>query len=456
MKIRGLMVAAVIFFVLAGILYWSDHHTPAEQAAKASADAPPAILKLDASAITRLDIEKRDAKPIALAKADAGEWEITAPQPFGADQTVVSGILSTLSSLNSERVVEDKTADPKQYGLDQPALQLDITEKDHKTQSLLIGDDTPTGGAAYAMLAGDPRVFTMATYAKTSLDKSLNDLRDKRLLTVNPAKISRLELVRKNQDIELGRNKDEWQILKPKPLRADSFQVSELIRKLTDATIDLGRSDTKDAATAFAHATPLATAEVTDESGTQELQVRKGHEDKGHEDKTHEDKTQAGHSNDTYYAKSSVVEGIYKISPDLGQALDKGLEDFRNKKLFDFADPNRVELQIGSKAYFLTRSGEDWWQDGKKMDAGTVQSLISKLRDLTADKFLDSGFANPTIDVTVTSDDGKRVEKVLMAKSNDGYVAKREHDSAFYQLNSGSVDDLEKAADEVKPAASSQ
>ena len=444
MKIRGLIVAAVIFLVLAGILYWSDHHKPAEEAAKASADTPPAILTLDASAITRLDIQKRDAKAIALAKADAGEWKITAPQSLGADQTVVSGILSTLSSLNSERVVDEKATDRKPYGLDQPAFQLDITEKDHKTQRLLIGDDTPTGAAAYVMLAGDPRVFTLATYAKTSLDKSLNDLRDKRLLTVNPDKISRLELVRKNQDIELGRNKDEWQILKPKPLAADSFQVSELIGKLTDARMDLSSSDTQDAASAFAHSTPLATAKVTDESGTEELQVRK----------SHEDKTQAGRSNDTYYAKSSVVEGIYKISPDLGQALDKGLEDFRNKKLFDFGDPDKVELHIGAKSYFLTRSGEDWWQDGKKMDAGTVQSLISKLRDCTADKFLDSGFANPTIDVTVTSDDGKRVEKVLMAKSNDGYVAKRENDSGFYQLNSGSVEDLEKAADEVKPAAS--
>jgi hypothetical protein len=444
MKIRGLMVAAVLFFVLAGILYWSDHHQPAEEAAKASADTPPAILKLDTSAITKLEIDQRDAKPIALTKADAGEWKITAPQPFGADQTVVSGILSTLSSLNSERVVEDHAADPKQYGLDHPAFQQDISEKDHKTQKLLVGDDTPTGGAAYAMLAGDPRVFTLATYAKTSLDKSLNDLRDKRLLTVNPDKISRLELVRKNQDIELGRNQDEWQILRPKPLRADSFQVSELIRKLTDARMDLSSPDTKDAASAFAHSTPLATAKVTDESGSEELQVRKGHPLK----------TQAGQSNGTYYAKSSVVEGIYKISPDLGQALDQGLEDFRDKKLFNFGDPNKVELQIGSKAYFLSRSGEDWWQNGKKMDAETVQSLISKLRDFTADKFLDSGFANPRIAVTVASDGGKRVEKVVMAKSNDGYVAKRENDSAFYQLNSGSVDDLEKAADEVKPAAS--
>ena len=440
MKIRGLIVAALVFLILAGILYWSEHHKPAEGTAKVSADTPPAILKVDASAISRLDLEKKDAKPIVLAKADSGEWKITGPQPFGADQAVVSGMLSTLSSLNSERIVEDKAADLKQYGLDRPALRLDISEKDNKTQKLLIGDDTPTGGATYAMLVGDPRVFTMATYAKTSVDKSLNDLRDKRLLTVNPDKISRIELMRRNQTIEFGRNKDEWQILKPEPQRVDSFQVGELVRKLTDARMDLSSSDTKDAASAFAHATPLATAKVTAESGTQQLQVRQA---------------RVGKSEDTYYARSSEVDGVYKINSDLGQALDKGVDDFRNKKLFDFgfADPNKLELHIGSKAYFLTRSAEDWWQDGKKMDAGTVQSLISKLRDSTADKFLDSGFANPTIDVTVTSNDGKRVEKVLIAKSNDAYLAKRENDPALYQLNSRYMDDLQKAADELKPAA---
>ena len=440
MKIRGLTIATIAFLILAGILYWSEHHKPAEDTAKASEDTPPAILKLDASAIARVDLEKKDEKAIVLTKAESGKWQITAPQLFGADQPAVSGIVATLSSLKSERLVEDRAADLKQYGLDQPALRLDITEKDNKTQKLLIGDDTPTGGAVYAMLAGDPRVFTMATYAKTSLDKSLADLRDKRLLTVNPDKISRIELIRRNQTIEFGRNKDEWQILKPKPLRADSLQVSELAGKLTDARMDLSSSDTKDFASTFAHATPLVTAKVTDESGTQELQVRK---------------TQVGKTEDTYYAKSSAVDGIYKITSDLGQAIDKGADDFRNKKLFDFGfvEPNKVELHIGSKPYFLTRSGEDWWQDGKKMDAGTVQSLISKLRDFTADKFLDSGFVNPTIDASVISDDGKRVEKVLIAKSNHGYIAKRENDPALYQLNSRSVDDLQKAADEAKPSA---
>jgi len=53
----------------------------------------------------------------------------------------------------------------KTYGLDQPAFEVDITAKD-KTQKLLIGDETPAGSAVYAMLAGDPRIFTMASYHK--------------------------------------------------------------------------------------------------------------------------------------------------------------------------------------------------------------------------------------------------------------------------------------------------
>jgi hypothetical protein len=434
MKIRGLLIASFVFFILAGLLYYSNHHKPAEETAKSSAEAPP-ILKLDESAITEIEIKRKDSPAIVLAKNGSGNWQITEPQPLGADQGTVNGALSSLSSLNSERLVEDKASDLKRYGLDQPALEVHLSEKDNKTQTVLMGDDTPAGGTVYAMLAGDPRVFTITSYSKTSVDKKLDGWRDKRLLTVNSDKISRIELIRKNQTIEFGRNKDDWQILKPKPLRADSFQVSELIRKLTDARMDISGSDadTKEIAPAFAHATPVATAKVTDESGTQELEVRK--------------------DKDVYYAKSSVVEGDYKVASDLGQALDKVLDDFRNKKLFDFgfAEPNKIEVHSGAQAYYLTRNGEDWWSNGKKMGVASVQSLIAKLRDLSASKFVDSGFTSPAaMEATVTSDDGKRAEKVLISKSGASYVAMRENEPGLYEVESSAVDDLQKATDGIK------
>jgi hypothetical protein len=432
MKIRGLVIAVLVFGGLSGVLYWSGHRKASPES-KVSADTPPAILKLDQSSISQLEIKKKDATPILLRKAGSGSWEISQPKPLAADQDTVSGVLSTLASLNSQRLVEDKATDLKPFGLTQPALEIDLTGKDNKSQKLLLGDDTPTSGGVYAALAGDPRVFTVFSYSKTALDKSLNDLRDKRLLNITADKISRIELLRKNQDVEFGRDQDEWQILKPKPLRADSSLVGDLAQKLSDARMDL--SGTEDAASAFAHAPVLATAKVTGPSGTEELQLRK--------------------AKDTFYAKSSIVDGVYKVSADLGQSLDKGVDDFRNKKLFDFGynDPNKIEMHHGAKAYFLTRNAQDWWSNGKKMDAESVLSLVSQLRDLAATKFPESGFTNSNLELTVTSNDGKHVEKVSIAKSGNNYIAKRENEPALYELDASAIEGLQKAADAIKPEA---
>jgi Domain of unknown function (DUF4340) len=436
MKIRGLLIATVVFAALAGFLYWSDHRKPSAEAAKPDADAAPSILKLDEGSITKIELKKKDVSPIVLTKIGS-DWKITEPKPLGADQTTVSGMLSTVSSLNSDRLVEEKGSDLQRYGLSTPAFEVDVTEKDNKTHRLLLGDETPTGSAVYSALAGDPRVFTIATIHKTSLDKSLNDLRDKRLLTVSPDKVSRLEISGKNGEMEFGRNKDDWQILKPKPMRADTYAVSSLVSKLTDARMELSGSDSaaKDADSAFAKGTPVATVKLTDESSTQQLQLRK--------------------EKDNYYAKSSVVDGVYKVNSDLGDAVNRKVDDFRNKKLFDFgyADPYKVEIHSGSKNYWLIRGGQDWWNNGKKMDEDSVRTVISDLRDLSADKFVDSGFTTPEIETTITSEDGKRTEKVQISESGSDYVAKREGDPTLYQLTSTSVDDLKKSLEGIRLAA---
>ena len=52
----------------------------------------------------------------------------------------------------------------------------------------------------------------------------------------------------------------------------------------------------------------------------------------------------------------------------------------------------------------------------------------------------------------MTSNDGKRVEKVLISKEGNDYIAKRENEPALYGLDAKTVDDLSKAASDVKEA----
>jgi len=437
MKGYGLLIAAIVLAALSGVLYWSNHKKPSESDVKVSADVPPKILTVPEADITRIDVKRKGQEDLTLTKNDAGKWQITAPKTLAADQSSVGSMVSTLSDLSSERLIEDKATDLSPYGLAQPAEEVQITQKNNKTQKLLIGDNTPTGNAAYVAMAGEPRVLTMASYTRTSVDKGANDLRDKRLLTFDSDKLSRVDLDAKKQQIEFGRNKDQWQIVKPKPLRAEDAKVQDLIRKLADARMDLsgGNDDQKKTVAAFAAATEVAKARVTDASGTQELEIRKNKDD--------------------YYAKSSAVEGAYKVGSDVGQAFDKSLDDFRNKKLFDFgfSDPDKIEFRDGDKTYYLTKGGTDWWlPDGKKADAIPAETYLGKVRDLAASRFVDSGFTAESMELTVTASSGKSVEKVLIAKNSDRYIAKRENEPALYELDLSAVKDLQKAAADLKPA----
>ena len=441
MKLRELSIAMVVLAALLGVLYWSNHHKASEDAGvKASAEASPKILAFNSGDVTGLVIHRKDRPEVRLSRNESGAWQITAPKPLAADQDSVSNVISTLSTLTSERLLEEKVSDVAAYGLANAAVELDVTLKDNKTQKLLVGDQTPAGNSYYAMLAGDPRLFKLASYNKTSLDKTVNDLRDKRLFTADFDKVSQVELVNqkpdKKQDITFAREKDAWQILKPKPYRADSYQVDDLIRTLREARFDTSTdSDDAKLAAAFKSASPLAVAKVTGASGTQELELRKAKDD--------------------YYAKSSAVSGIYKVQAYLGTSLDKTLDDFRNKKLFDFSyqEPNKLEIHDGSKSYFLTYSGSEWWgPDGKKLDGTSADAVVSKVRDLSADKFPDSGFTTPALEIIVTSNDGKRVEKVSLAKSGDAYLGKRENEPELYEVASAAVTELQKAAADLKPA----
>ena len=435
MRIRGLLVAVVLLAALGVGLYFSNKEKAAE-AAKPPSDAPPKLLSLTQDDITKVALKKKGADEAVIEKTN-GKWQLTAPKPYPADQDAASALTGAVSNVTADRVVEDKASNLSAYGLNAPSLEVDITAKGGKVSKLEIGDDTPTNSGSYAMVAGDPRVFTVASYVKSGMDKSANDLRDKRLLSFDQDKLSRVELIAKKEDIEFGRDKDQWQIVKPKPLRADGLQVDEMLRKLKDAKMDLTLSDDdlKKAAAAFASGMPVATVKLTDPSGTQQIEIRKNKDD--------------------YYAKSSVVAGVFKATPELGMGVDKALDDFRNKKLFDFGfnDPNKIDMHANGKTYAFQKGGDDWFSNGKKMDSVSVQSLLDKLRDLSASKFIDTGsLGSPTVDITVVSNNGKLTEKVLIAKQGSDYIAQRENEPALYGLDAKSADDLLQAASDVKPA----
>lgn len=427
MKPKGLLVAVGVLAVLGGLTWWSNK----KQATSAkSTDTTTKILTIPTDQFQEIRI-KHPTQTIDL-KRETGKWQITQPQALPADPDAVGGMITTLSALSADTVVEPKATDLSSFGLRDPSIDVTIVRKGGKTDNLLIGDETPTGSGNYAKLGGDPRIFTIATSNKTSIDKSVDDLRDKRLLTFDSGKLTRVDLAAKGPALEFGKNNDgEWRILKPRPARADGGVVDAFINTLKDAKMDPSE-DEKAASADFASGSKVADVTVSDAGGNQTLDVRK----KG----------------DNYYAKSSVIAGIYKVTADTGKAVDKSLEDFLNKKVFDFGFSDPSYLVIQGTAY--TKNGDKWMSGPKAMDNTSVQNVIDKLRDLSATKVEETGGGgSPVFQAAVTSNGGKRIEKVSITKQGDQYFAKRESEPGIYVLDGSLVQDLQKAASGVKEAA---
>jgi hypothetical protein len=437
MKFRGLLIALVLLAALGGLLYWSQRHP--QQASKPDTNALPAIVTIPAGNILSFTLTEKGNPPITVEAHGKDQWQITAPIQGPADHAAVEGILDGLNRLVPNESVADHAANLAEFGLDQPALAVDVTETGNRSARLQFGDKTPTGDNTYVMVGGNLRVYTVPTYTFQSFNKPLDQLRDKRLLPLKADDVSEVELARPNETIELDRKPAGWQIQKPEPYRADSNAADSLVRDLVNAKFD-GAVATSDAESGWSKASPMVkvtlTATTGGNSATDTLEVRKG-------------------AKGDFYAKASALPGTWKLDSSVDSALAKNLDDLRNKQLLDlgFSEPLNIDYHSQSTSLHLVRSGQDWFQNGKKMDFDSVEALVSALRSLSASGFATSGFTQSDIDLTVTSQDGKTVDKVHFQQTKDGAIAKRDDGPALYTLDAATMNALYSAASGVKAAA---
>ena len=216
MKPKGLLIAVVLLAVLAGAIWYSNKKQAATPA-KSATDTSSKLLTIPADQFQEIRIKKLTGETQDLKLVD-GKWRVVEPKPLAADQDTVTSMVTSLSALTADKTIDDNPSDLSSFGLTTPTLDITITKKDGKTAGVLVGDATPTNSGNYAKLSDSPKVYTIASYVKTGLDKSDNDLRDKRLMTFDSDKITRVVLAAKGTPVEFGKNaQNEWQILKPSP-----------------------------------------------------------------------------------------------------------------------------------------------------------------------------------------------------------------------------------------------
>ncbi len=138
-------------------------------------------------------------------------------------------------------------------------------------------------------------------------------------------------------------------------------------------------------------------------------------------------------------------------------ALDKPVDSYRNKKVFDFgfSDPTRIEVIDGDEDLDLRqeparpgRPAERRWIPPACRHSSTACAIFR------ATKFADSGFTTPVVTLTVVSNQGKLREQVEIAPAASGgnFLARTAGDASFYELEANVVKELRQAVGDVREA----
>jgi hypothetical protein len=448
MKQNPLLIAVLVLVVLGGFVYYTRENPPEPES-----DTVP-LVRLEEAAIRKVTLTKPGGETVVVQREADQPWTFGDGVAVPADDSAINLMITNLASLDASRVVQEETTDWEPYGLEGDGqLEVTVETSEGDPKSIIFGEDTPTGSSVFARLEGDPRLFTTFNYARDNFDKTIFDLRDKRLLRVSPETITTLSLDVGPSSLKFAKEGQTWRIVEPADLRADQLAVGDLERELSNARMSsvLAEGDSE-AVDEYSTAQTYAVAEIVDAGGSHVLTIGEG-----------------GPSG--YYAKSSDLPGVYEAPESLATSLNKELAEYRDRKLYDFGfgDLSRIDVRDGDQRATIERRDGKWLlsEGGREIPAERVQALIDAFRNLSAIDFPANdvaaqaryGLSTPVIEAETTlALDGATTEKVIIADPSQPQVyAARAGEEPTYEVGKDAVDEIRQAIDAVlapAPAAS--
>jgi hypothetical protein len=441
MNPRNTMILALVVAALGAFLYFYEIRGQ-EKRAEAEEAASRLFQGVSAQEIDAIVLAASGGERVRLERSDE-RWRITEPIRFPADQIRADGLTSTLAGLSSEAVLEEP--EPlEEYGIGaDPTIRFWVGEVEH---ALHVGDKTPVGGNTYAKTEG-AQVYAVKSYHATSLTRSLEELRDSKVLDFDRDAIDRIEARWPGGGVVLGKGEAGWRLLEPVEAVADADTIDGLLS-------DLGFLRADD----FIDGVP-PDAEVGLDAPAFEVVLVAGASDGG-EASTRTRLVIGATTDGTHRAvRGSAEDALYQIGENRLEDFPRTVAAYRFKNLADFdpSDAAGFELvfpAIGEEAPHVVSGelGEEGWTTTPEtMAAGKASQIIGELSKLTAvgivadamgdDELRGIGLSPPA--VTLRAFAGEEGEEAALlaevqlgnADPERGIAARRSGDDVVYRLD---------------------
>ena len=188
------------------------------------------LLALDREKVNTIELETPKGRTV-LSKAE-DTWGIKEPEEASADQGMINDLLWDLTTTRVKEFVDDDAKTLKPYGLDAPPVTVRLLDPQGKPLSTLTLARASNDEGAYVRVGDSQAVTLVEARLYERLDKGPFDFRLRQLLSFETWDVGKMELSRNGQEILLEKRKDEWELKKPKQVKAKYSAVIDLLNEI--------------------------------------------------------------------------------------------------------------------------------------------------------------------------------------------------------------------------------
>ncbi len=417
MKFRTTLILLCVFAVLLAAVLFFDSRG---KKAAAQKEKEGKLVDLASSDIRKITLKSGAETKISMEKDEDGGWLITEPLQAKAETSEVESLVNSFSNLRFDRVVEEAPADLLTYGIPQQELWMWVQGREDPVR-ILIGMENPLDKTLFAKREDETRVVLLASYLKTSLDKSVFDFRTKDIFQFQAGEVMSLRLRAPDIRWEADRVDEDWHFTSPVNALADNTQVDGILNSLSGLKAKEFVSEIKSPEDIRTYGLETPEYEIVlglpAASKTLVFSLHK--------------------ADDRFYATTSESTKIILFEGSLLDDLQKKIDDLREKKVFDFYswEADRISLSRGDFRLTAVKEkteNETGWvfetEAKEAADASKIESFIRKVEALEAAEFVDSpgelsryGLTPPAAEITIRTrgSDEKIKEAVLLIGRED-------------------------------------
>ena len=329
------------------------------------------------------------------------------PVKAKADARAIEEIVSALGSLRVVVFEADGEYDPADYGLSQPRITVTLQSTiEDPIQKLQIGSDARTPGRIYVTRSDHPAVYAVNREIYAKLDRTVFDLRDKRVIDFQRTATHRFAIRQEDSETVCQKNADgEWEITSPVALKADGKAVDDLLFGVDALRAVAFVDDQPKSLQPYGLDVPSIEASFMVPSAESVILLVGKMKD------------------DNIYVKAQDAATVFLVKKELLDLVGMGVAGLRSKQILDFNSDDASKIVLKHSGVNLTcqKQGTNWRLTHPVQEQatnGAVHNILQQVNRLAVEAFLEvapsvttTGFDAPEIQLAVSLK--SRIEHVL-------------------------------------------